>query len=865
MPLESPFLWNENHLKSLLQLPRHSASLLNEAALQAWLDKRGGMLAVQAYLRQCSGLTERETKLLNLILSHPNQTAEYYAGRLFIGRNTYFRCFSTLVPKLVRCLNTWDVASDGVAALPLPMPITSFVDTNGSLAAVVQLLATRQARLLTLTGPGGVGKTRLALQAASALRHAFECVAFLPLTAISDPRQVLSQIVYTLKMGQITGRSLDEVVVTHLQSVPTLLIFDNFEHLMPAASLLSDLLHKVPQLSALVTSRQRLNLYGEYEYVVPLLGQPSAFMTYTPEELSQFPSVRLFIERAQAVRFDFALTPENCADIAKICAFLDGLPLAIELAASQAKIRSPRQILQQLIGHLPSLKSEMRDLPTRHRSLRNTIEWSFRQLEPAEATVFQYVAVFADSFPLEAAQAVCQQEALEDTLQNLVEKSLLHLAPAGQANSIETRYSMLRILREYALEKLRESPEYLAVHQRYAQYYEQKILQMEAAYYQVGLHPVEQQCDILQWFEQEHANIQAGMDWALRVGENRLAERIFGSLWRLWQILGYLNESRYWMERILAHSTPSGDEAYLKFVWAAGWIYRLTEGGDLEQARRWFEHGLSLAEQSRQRLFVLRMYQGLGDVANRNRQFEQAVDFFRRALAEAEELSDAEETAWALVGLGRVFRHLRQVEAAQACLTRALNIFDDISHHSGAFTAMGHMSRVLLTQNKHEEARKYLLQAYLRSCSLVGKDASISAQFLDGLIYTSVQIGDVASACQFLQKQLRLSQTMRVAGTAYALECCGRLAAQRGQPDLAVRFYAASVAFYHRPASKFLHGSIFWEAQIQSQVLRDAALDELRNVLTSAQYEQAWQHGYTLPSQAITAEAIAWLKNQEDA
>ncbi|GAB4488847.1 MAG: hypothetical protein Fur0016_20480 [Anaerolineales bacterium] len=853
--------WDEPRLKALLQLPRASLNLLNEGALQTWLNERGGMAGVREYLRQCPSLTERERDLLQVILKHPNQTAEYYARLLSIGRNTYFRALEQLLPKLATYLNAWQLRSPQASfTRHIPLPITSFIDPHGSVEAVVHLLAVRQVRLLTITGPGGVGKTRLAAQSANALAPFFEQIAFISLSSISEPEQLLSQVAHALKIQQISERSVYDVVAANLQIANTLLILDNFEHLIAAATLVSDLLRIAPRLTVLVTSRQRLNLYGEHEYSVPLLDLPPA-ETLLPQELLAYPAVRLFVERAQAARHDFTLTPKNAADVARICAWLDGLPLAIELAASQIRRNSARQILQQLSVSPIALSSSARDIPTRHRTLRNAVEWSLEQLGAEEAAVFQWLGMFADDFSLEAAQAICKRDDINDILQLLTEKSLLRLVPAAQEDGESPRYGMLHILRQYALEKLRATPENQTAHQAYAAYYLHKIAYLETEYYRPGPNPFDRHRACLNWIQREHANIQAALQWTLENVKTNLSARILGSLWRFWQILGYLSEARYWLEHILAQLKPAPEETYLRTLWAAGWIYRLTESDDFPQAHSCFEQGLALAEKAGNSFYACVMNQGLGDVASRNRQYKQAQAFFRRSLALAEELQNEEEIAWTLVGLGRVLRHLRQLDEAQACLTRAQVIFERLSHHNGLLNALGHLSRVLLLRGDYHNARRYIQNAYEIACSLVGQAAILPTQFLEGLIYISLQLNDLDYAITVLKRLLRLAKTIRTTSAVYALECCGWLAAQRGQPQVAVSFYAAANAFYTHPHSGFIHGSMFWELQEKYQATRETVLEALQQQLSAADFKQAWQHGYDQPHEDMLQQSSAWLES----
>jgi predicted ATPase len=862
MPTQ-PFEWDEDHLKALLQLARAPASLLAEPAAQAWIRAQGGLGAVQAALQTCPLLTERERNLLRVILRHPDQLSDFYANQLSIGRNTYFRYLAQLLPKLVQHLNEGmnPLQAASSATSRMPVPITSYIDSHGAEKAVVNLLHQPQVRLLTLTGPGGVGKTRLALQSAARLIPPFERVAFLSLAAIEERNQLPSQIAYTLKLTQVAGQSLIDVIIAHLQTSKTLLIFDNFEHLLPAATLVSELLQAVPSLSALVTSRQRLHLYGEFEYPVALLSLPPITPVQAPEELMHYAAVRLFVERAQAAQYGFTLNRDNAAEIVQICYHLDGLPLAIELGASQVRKFTTGQILAQLQDRLAFLADGPRDLPTRHRALRNTIEWGYRQLNADEKVVFQRLSVFADSFSVQAARAVCQCDDIESILDGLFGKSLLLGEPSGNAQEASgQRMTMLNTLREYALEQLQASPDADETYSSYIRFYEQQISQTEAEYYNPMAGSVEHQKALMQWFKREHANIQAALKWALNSGQVHRAAHIMGGLWRFWQNLGYYDEAIYWLQRILAQYPPSTAPAYLKLVWAAGWIYRLKSESDFEQARHWFESGLKLAQTAGNTYFICLLSQGLADVESRTNHYAEAASLFRRSLALAEALHNEEEIAWTLIGLGRVLRHLRQTDEARACLERSLHTFQRIGHHLGKMSALGHIGRIALHQGQLTDAQAFLQQAYDLSCNLFDKRTSHAAMLLEGLIYTAMQAQQYDQAAQLMKELFEISKGIRFTGTIYGLECCGWLAARHGDERTAVQFYAGAHAFYVGETSGYLQGSMFWELRPQQEAERDAMLQQLRQQLPTHSYQSAWQEGHARDLRDILQQAIHWLQ-----
>ncbi len=361
-------------------------------------------------------------------------------------------------------------------AVNLPVSRTGFVGREKEIAAARELLLRSEVRLLTVTGPGGIGKTRLAVEVAGALSQQFSGgVHFVPLSALGDPGLIAAVIVQTLGIRGAAGRSPIELLRERLLNSsggPMLLVLDNFEHLMQAASIVAELLVIGPNLKILATSRAPLHLYGEHEFSVPPLALPDPLRVPPVQELSQYPAVALFVQRAVAAKPGFELNLENAAVVAEICARLDGLPLAIELAAARLKILSPASLLTRLASRLQLLTGGPRDLPERQQTLRAAMDWSYDLLNPAEQKLFRRLSVFVGGCNLESAEAVCDTKAdlemdLLDGMASMVDKSLvLHAPPAND----EARFVMLETIREYALEKLEVSGEATATKRAHAAY-----------------------------------------------------------------------------------------------------------------------------------------------------------------------------------------------------------------------------------------------------------------------------------------------------------------------------------------------------------------------------------------------------------
>jgi len=386
-------------------------------------------------------------------------------------------------------------------------------------------LRCEQVRLLTLTGPGGTGKTRLALHTGADLLEAFDDgVFFVSLASITDPELVPSAIAKILGVRESAEQSLEESLKSYLHNKRLLLILDNFEQILEGAPLVGELVRACPDLKVLATSRIPLKLYAEQEYPVPPLTLPDRRVLPSLEILTQFESVKLFVERAKAVKEDFEVTNESAPAVAEICTRLDGLPLAIELAAAKIRILPPQKMLQRLSNRLKLLKGGPRDLLARQQTLRATIDWSYDLLAEEAKTLFASLSVFSGGRTLEAAEEICDPEGNLDVLEaveSLLEDSLLR---REEGEGAESRFAMLETVQEYAREKLEESGESEEVKRRHAEYF--LALAEEADPELKGPN----QLQWLQRLETEHDNMRAALTWALQQEKVELGLRPYGSL-----------------------------------------------------------------------------------------------------------------------------------------------------------------------------------------------------------------------------------------------------------------------------------------------------------------------------------------------
>jgi predicted ATPase/class 3 adenylate cyclase len=427
----------------------------------------------------------------------------------------------------------------------LPTPLTSFVGREREVAEGRRLLGAT--RLLTLTGPGGTGKTRLSLQIAAASADDFPGgVTFVPLASIVNPELVLPSVAHELGLTLAGQRSPLAALAEHLADKRVLLVLDNFEQILPAAADVAELLRQAPGTKVLASSRAPLRVYGEQELPVPPLALPDA--ATPPDQLSQFEAVRLFIERAVATKPGFAVTNESAPAVAGICARLDGLPLAIELAAARVRLFPPQVILARLEKSLSFLGGGARDLPARQQTLRGAISWSYDLLDERGRRLFRRFACFAGGAELEQIEAVCVDDAVLDDLQALVEHSLVR----QREDDHEPRFHMLQTIREYAEERLAEDPDATPVHRRHAEAY----LSLAERLAPTLMGP--ERKGSLDRLERDVDNFRAAVSWAIATGATETALRLGAALWRFQQMRGYLIEAHGELERILA--TPGASE-----------------------------------------------------------------------------------------------------------------------------------------------------------------------------------------------------------------------------------------------------------------------------------------------------------------
>lgn len=756
-------------------------------------------------------LTEREQEILRLLaegLSNREiaqklviapETVKWYNKQIYNKLDVHSREQAVARSRLAGLIPTQPAVSDPADLNHnLPTQITSFVGRQSEITAVKQLL--RTSRLLSLRGPPGTGKTRLAVQVASQLLDQYQDgVFFIDLAPISDPQLVLSTIAQEFDLKEAQNQPLIDTLIHHLHDKQMLVILDNFEQVIEAASLVSDILAACPGLKILVTSREPLHIYGEQEYPVPPLAVPEPSRPISLQEVAKYEAVELFSQRARAVQPGFTLSEGNVSSVSEICARLDGLPLAIELAAARSNLLSPESMCARLESRLRTLTGGARDLPPRMQTLRAAIDWSYDLLNQDEQRLINSLSVFQGGRTIEAVEAICDLDLslpVLDRLESLLNKNLLY---SEKGKSGEMRFLMLETIHEYAREKLAHSGEAGELSKRHAEYF---VVLAERA--EVEFNGVRQ----AYWYAHltdELDNVRTVLNWALENKKFELGARLVAALREFWYTKGILSESSIWIERALENEEEISPTVRAKMLNTSS-----------------------------------RLAYASGDHA-------AGVHLARQALSIAQDTNDQENCAWAYLFLSA---HLMfsddRIEEAITYAEECLNLFQELDLKFGIAFGLNMLGELARLEGDYPHAGRLY-----EECLVLSKqtgDKLREAISLGNLSFVAYHQNEYNLAIDYCKRALAISSSlqMRYVSAIILAMIAGPIGA-KGDPKRATRLLAAAETQLEAMGASIQAGD-------QHEV--DLFKYTIREQLGETDFNKAWADGQAMTMEQAIAEAL---------
>ncbi len=691
----------------------------------------------------------------------------------------------------------------------VPMPRNPLIGREQELESTRNLLMRDDTGLVTLTGPAGIGKSRLGIQIALDLRAQFrDGVFMIGLESIRDPALVIPTVAKTLGITEGTGElSLIELLKRYLCEKRVLLLLDNFEQVLPAAPQVADLLESCPYVKILVTSRASLHLRPEKEQPIPPLSVPPPSERLELQPLSQYSAVKLFIERCRAVKPEFEVTNENAPAVAEICQRLDGLPLAIELAAARIKLLTPQALLSRLERRFEVLRGGTIDLPERHQTMYSAIDWSYSLLGKDEKQLLQCLSVFSGGWVVQAVSAICSLEGqgegkILEKLEMLVDNNLIR--PPDDTPG-EPRLRMLESIREFAYDRLIESGEADTVHQRHAQYYALLAEQAEREKY-----GSEEQLAWRMRLEAELDNLRSAMSWALEKSQFKCELRIATGLWRFWWTHGYLREGIQWLKKGLAGIGPNANEVRARALTRLGWMMNkvgdatnglenlqeavlmwrqignqsglaqalsnlggITLPHDTAQATVMLEEALAIRRKLSDKHGVHATLMNLGLAMYWQGNTRRMIELFNESLEIARELKDTYSMGVTLLNLGDAYMYRGEYQQAEKCLSEVEGIYQTLGDRAGLAEVKRCRGSIALRQGDYGQALGLFTQA-LRT-AIETEIMSLQLVNIEGIALVAEKMNDplkairLLSACEATRQKLKL---IRIASHQADVEAC---------------------------------------------------------------------------------------------